>query len=82
VTISNVMGAPTVSVASGPKHAVHLTLTIFKCGLCLPIWPASALVNHGGVGPKPGLCGLVSARPVFTVSGNSVAVGAIMAAWK
>jgi Domain of unknown function (DUF4352)/Protein of unknown function (DUF2510) len=85
VTINNVVGPPLVSVASGPNHALHLILTIFTCGLWLPIWLIITLVNPRSVRAvwsELGLRGFVSAHPVLTAFGAFVAVGAIVEAWK
>ncbi len=85
ITINNPIGPPTVSLASGPNHALHLILTIFTCGLWLPIWLIIALINPRNVRavrPEPGLRGFVSAHPVLTVFGALVAVGATIEAPK
>jgi hypothetical protein len=83
--INDVMDPPVVSVPSGPSLALHLSLTIFTCGLWLPIWLITALVNPRSgwsVRVEPALRGFVSARPVLTVFGAFVVVAVIVTEWK
>ena len=85
ISVNNAIGPSTVSVASGPNHALHLILSVFTCGLWLPIWLIVALINPRNVRavrPGPGLRGFVSAHPVLTVFGVLVAVGATIEAPK
>ncbi|OMC23075.1 hypothetical protein A5738_09200 [Mycobacterium colombiense] len=38
IVINNTVGAPApVIVTSGPTHALHLVLTLLKCGMWLPV---------------------------------------------
>ncbi len=86
VTISDAMDPSTVSAGSEPNHTLHLILTIFTCGLWLPIWLMITLVsprNGPSVRSHPDSRGFVSEHPGLTAFGALfLAVGAIVAGWK
>lgn len=45
---TNTVGMPQpVYVAAGPNHALHAVLTLFTCGMWLPIWIIVAIVDAG-----------------------------------
>lgn len=83
-TVNNVVGPPTVSVASGPNHTLHLIWMIFTCGLWLPVWLTVILLDRrmARVGPEPGFRGFMSAHSVLTGIGVLASLVLIVADWK
>lgn len=70
---------------SAPNHALHLLLTVFTCGLWLPVWLIITLVNRRSFRPgwpRPDFRGFVSAHPALSAFGAFALLVAIIADWK
>jgi Protein of unknown function (DUF2510) len=70
ITINNNVNVPApVVLTSGPNTALHLALTVFTCGMWLPVWLILALVDNSqarAVGqPRPANPALIAALAIF-----------------